>query len=50
MDDLLFLRLFLTVFQSYQDDGRMMMTGYVLWHPVTVRTIPASSRSQTSDR
>ena len=25
---------FLTVFQSYQDDGRMIMKGYVRWNPV----------------
>ena len=34
MDDIRFYVL-LTVFQSYQDDGRLIMKGYVQWNSVT---------------
>ena len=30
---------FSTVFQSYQDDGRMIMKGCVQWKPVTTEKI-----------
>ena len=34
MDDLRFFTFFLTVFQSYQADGQMIMKGCVQWNPV----------------
>ena len=30
---------FSTIFQSYQDDGRMIMKDYVQWNPFTVEKI-----------
>ena len=39
---------FSTVFQSYQDDGRMIMKGSVQWTPFTVQKI--SPRARTRDR
>ena len=30
---------FSTVFESYQDDGRIIMKGYVQWNPFTVEKI-----------
>ena len=34
MDDASDFTPFLTVFQSYQDDGRMIMKFYVQWNPI----------------
>ena len=41
---------FSTVFQSYQDDGRMIMKGCVQWNPVYGWEDFASSEDQTRDR
>ena len=38
----------LTVFQSYQDDGQMIMKGSVQWIPFTVQKISASNGDRTN--
>ena len=41
---------FLTVFQSNQDDGWVIMEGWVQWNPIYDWNSPASSESRTQDR
>ena len=41
---------FLAAFQSYQDNGRMIMKGYVQWNQVYGWEDFASSKDQTQDR
>ena len=41
---------FLTVFQSYQDDVRVIMKGYAQWSLVSCWKISASSGARTRDR
>ena len=42
---------FSTVFQSYQDDGRMIMKGSVQWNPFTIEKILArGSNSRPLDQ
>ena len=48
MDDLQFY-IFLTVFQSYQDNG-WLIKGWLQWNPVYGRKDFASSRAGTQDR
>ena len=38
------------MFQSYQDDGRVIMKGRLLWNPFTIEKISTSGETQTRDR
>ena len=48
MDDLRFYVL-PTVFQSYQDDGRMIMEGCVQWNSFTIEKILALGKNVHGD-
>ena len=41
---------FSTVFQSYQDDRRMIMKGFCIGTPFTIKKILASGGAGTHDR